>query len=135
MHVCISLGIVSVIKSIAKESPNKKGIVAKNSLTRHGDPCLRDLLPGAVGLDADYHSKALDPFSGGVIFQRRLYERSLYACILMYNKLPQATVDLPTVSAFQAQLTHLAKNRVTLDPENWRSSFQSLADVVRMLYG
>ena len=97
--------------------------------------CLRDALPVAVGLDADYHSKALDPFSGEVIFQRRLYERSLYAYILMYNRLPQATVDLPTVSAFQAQLTHMAKNRVTLDPENWRSSFQSLADVVRMLYG
>ena len=98
-------------------------------------PCLRDALPVAVGLYADYHSKALDPFSGEVIFQRRLYERSLYAYILMYNRLPQATVDLPTVSTFQAQLTHLAKSRVTLDPENWRSSFQSLADVVRMLYG
>ena len=46
-------------------------------------PSLRDLLPVAVGLDADYHSKALDPFSGEVIFQRRLYERSLYAYILI----------------------------------------------------
>ena len=68
-------------------------------------------------------------------YKRRLFDRSLYAYILMYNRLPQALVDIPTVKDFQAKLTHLAKQRAMRDQEDWRSSFQHLSDLVRMFYG
>ena len=57
-----------------------------------------------------------------------------YAYILMYNRLPQVIVDLPSVATFQAKLTHLSKQRAVVDAENWRLSFQSMADVADMFY-
>jgi hypothetical protein len=97
-------------------------------------PLLLQALPFAVGLDANYNTKALDPFSGGVHYHGRLYERSLYMYILIYNRLPQVLVDLPSVAVFQAKLTHLAKHKALVHPDNWRSSFQSTADVADMFY-
>ena len=97
-------------------------------------PLLLQALPFAVGLDANYNTKALDPFSGGVHYHGRLYERSLYMYILIYNRLPQVLVDLPSVAVFHAKLTHLAKQKALVDPGNWRSSFQSTADVADMFY-
>ena len=44
-------------------------------------PLLLQALPFAVGLDANYNTKALEPFSGGVHYHGRLYERSLYIYI------------------------------------------------------
>ena len=99
-------------------------------------PALPQALPFAPGLSTNYHDKALNPFSGEILYQRRrLYDRSLYAYILVYNRLPQAFVDLPTASAFQSKLTHLSKERAKRDSEHWCRSFQDLADVVQMLYG
>ena len=98
-------------------------------------PLLVEAFPFAVGLDANYNSKALHPFTEEVNFHGRLFDRSLYAYILMYNRLPQAIVDLPPVATFQAKLTHLAKQRALVDEENWRRSFQSMADVADMFYG
>ena len=91
-------------------------------------------LPFAEGLDANYHTRALNPFAGEVNHHRRLYERSLYMYILIYNRLPQVLVDLPIVAAFQAKLTHLAKQRASVDPESWRNCFQSTADVTDMFF-
>ena len=87
-----------------------------------------------MGLDANYHSKALNPFSAEVNYHNRLYERSIYMYILIYNRLPQVLVDLPTVASFQAKLTHLAKQKASADPEHWRNSFQSTANVTEMFY-
>ena len=97
-------------------------------------PLLVEALPFASGLDANYNSKALHPFSELVSYQGRLYERSLYVHILIYNRLPQVLVDLPSVAVFQAKLTHLAKHKALVHPDNWRSSFQSTADVADMFY-
>ena len=67
--------------------------------------------------------------------KRTLFDRSLYAYVLMYNRLPQELVDIQTVKDFQTKLTHVAKQRAMRDQEDWRSSFQHLADLVRMFYG
>ncbi len=85
-------------------------------------PLLLQALPFAVGLDANYNTKALEPFSGGVHY------------ISIYNRLPQVLGDLPSVAVFQAKLTHLAKQKALVQPDNWRSSFQSTADVADMFY-
>ena len=97
-------------------------------------PSICEAFPFAQGLDANYHSKALDPFSDEVRYQRRMYERSVYVYILMYNRLPQALVDLPSVSAFQSKLTHLAKEKARLNQEHWRCSFQDLTEIQAMFY-
>ena len=53
-------------------------------------PALVQALPFASGLIANFHDKALHPFSGEVLYQRRrLYDRSLYSYIHMYNRLPR----------------------------------------------
>jgi hypothetical protein len=97
-------------------------------------PSICEAFPFAQGLDATYHTKALDPFSDEVRYQRRMYERSVYVYILMYNRLPQAIVDLPSVSAFQSKLTHLAKEKARLNQEDWRCSFQDLTEIQAMFY-
>ena len=73
-------------------------------------------------------------FSGDVNYHDRLYERSLYMSVLIYNRLPQVLVDLPSVAVFQAKLTHLAKQKELVHPDNWRNSFQSTPDVADMFY-
>ena len=97
-------------------------------------PLLCEAFPFPQGLEANYHSKALQPFAGEVSYQRRMYERSIYAYILMYNRLPQALVDLPSICAFQSKLTHLAKEKARLNQEDWRRSFQDLTEINAMFY-
>ena len=97
-------------------------------------PGLAHVLPFAEGLQADYHSKALYPYSDMQHYQARLYRRSLFAYVLIYNRLPQALVDLPSVKCFQSKLTHLAKHRAQIDQEGWRSSFQNCEEIVKMFY-
>ena len=58
-------------------------------------------LPSAEGLDAKYHTKASNPFAGEVNYHRRVYERSLYMYILIYNRLPHVLVDLPVLQRFK----------------------------------
>ena len=59
----------------------------------------------------------------------------LYAYILMYNRLPQGLVDLPSAKALQTKLTHLAKERARTDQERWRCSYHDLNEIVSMFYG
>ena len=82
-------------------------------------PALCQALPFAPeGLVARYHSNALDPSRGEAICEDRLYRRSLYAYILVYNRLPQTLADSPSVSSLQTRLTHLAKDMVP-NSEDW----------------
>ena len=97
-------------------------------------PGLCHILPFAQGLDADYHSKALHPFADKQDFQARLYRRSLFAYILVYNRLPQALVDMPSVKDFQSKLTALAKHRAQTDQESWRRSYQDCDEIAVMFY-
>jgi len=101
----------------------------------HCHPLLCTSLPFAEGLEANYHSKALDPQIDGVNYQHRLYARSLYGYILMYNRLPQCFVDAPSVKSFQAKLTQMAKHQAQLDQSSWRKAYQSMADIHNMFYG
>jgi len=96
-------------------------------------PLVCDALPfAAVELCSNYHNKALHPFTECVGCQGRLFNRSLYAYILIYNRLPQALVDRSSVKNFQAMLTHLAKMDAMMGVEQWRGSFQSLENLHEM---
>ena len=65
---------------------------------------------------------------------RKLYDRSLYMYILMYNRLPQELVEAPTVSSFQSRLTKLAKGRADREEASWRCAFRDCKDVVDFFY-
>ena len=78
-----------------------------------------------------FHNKALHSFDDKAIYQRRLYDRSLFAFIHMYNRLPQFIVDAATVSNFQSTLTRAAKSRAAAGDEHWRDWFQDWAHVDR----
>ena len=98
-------------------------------------PALVHALPFApAGLLARYHSNALDPRIGEITCQDRLYQRSLYGYILVYNRLPQPIADSPSVSSFQARLTHLAKQKASNSDELWRRSFQDCSAIQEMFY-
>ena len=83
---------------------------------------------------ARYHTKALDPQIDEVRYRDRMYQRSLYGHILMYNRLPQCVVDSPSVKTFQAKLTHIAKQQAMSDQSKWRRAYQSMADVNEICY-
>ena len=97
-------------------------------------PGLIHALPFAQGLVADFHNKALDPFAGEQRYHTRLYQRSLWQYVCIYNRLPQALIELPFVKCFQSKLTALAKFRAQTDQEGWRRSFQDCGEVVQMFY-
>ena len=65
----------------------------------------------------------------------RMYTNSLHMYMLMYNRLPQEIVDLPSVTSFQKKLTKVAKTRADQGNTNWRCSFQDCKDVVDYFYG
>ena len=54
--------------------------------------------------------------------------------VLMYNRLPQEIVELPSVSSFQKKLTKLAKDRADQAHANWRCAYQDCKDVVDYFY-
>ena len=88
-------------------------------------PALRQALPFAPpGLIARFHTNALDPQRGEVISHDRLYMRSIYAFILVYDSLPQTLADSPTIASFQARLTHLAKQKASTSEEMWKHCFR-----------
>jgi len=98
-------------------------------------PALCQPLPFAPpGLYTNHHSKVLDPCNEALVSNLRLYNRSLYAYVHIYNRLPQTLVDAPTVSSFQARLTHLAKQHAIHAHGDWRKSCQDCQEIVDMFY-
>ena len=69
---------------------------------------VKQLLPMSAHA-GPWHSKQLDCRIAGVITQHNLYFRSLFGMAMVYNRLPEHIVNLPTVSAFQETLTQVAK--------------------------
>ena len=99
-------------------------------------PALCHALPfGPPVIVARYHTKHLDTFSGLVVRHARIYERSLYACTRVYNRLPQALADSPSLKNFPSRLTHLAKERASGVHGDWRRCFQDCHELCIMFGG
>ena len=97
-------------------------------------PALLSALPLAADLQANYHTKALHPFCELRQYNDRLFMRSLFAYILIYNRLPQVLVDTISVKNFQSKLTTLAKVRAQANRGDWRKCFQDCAEIHDMFY-
>ena len=112
------------------------GFLHKRSL-RQCHPLIVEMLPLAAerGLQGAFHDKALYAYSEQVSSHRRLYDRSLFMYIHMYNRLPQVLVDSQSVKDFQARLTNIVRVRASRNQETWRRSFQDQQDLIDMLCG
>ena len=55
----------------------------------------------------------------------RLFERSLFGAVGIYNHLPQIVIDLEDISKFQSALTNIARWRCSNGVEDWIYSFSA----------
>ena len=69
------------------------------------------------------HSKQLYDHTLEVHLQRGLHQRSIFAMVDVYNKLPQPVVDCVDVSTFQTQLTKIARERCQGNHPAWIYTF------------
>jgi len=76
------------------------------------------------------HDKQLTfPHHHVVHFQQCLWHRSLFALVIVYNRLPQIVVDSKSIKDFQRALTDILRHRCSANPDNddWISVFDPLA--------
>ena len=97
-------------------------------------PGVAEALPLRDAPGHGWHNKHLESFFTSVCCHARLYERGLFAFVLIYNRLPQFLVDEENVSGFQTQLNTVAKCRATCGDPSWRDSFQSCMDVMNTFH-
>ena len=84
-------------------------------------PSMFSLFPFTPGR---YHDRELQSEFGTVRGHGRLYERTIYMYVLMYNRLPEDFVEMSTVSTFQGKLTKLAKARADRQEAAWRCAYK-----------
>ena len=65
------------------------------------------------------HSKQLYGHANEVVAQWRLFERSIFGMVDVYNLLSQDAVDCPSVTSFQKCLTQIAKTRCDAGDAKW----------------
>ena len=97
-------------------------------------PALVKELPFEPVQDGRYHPRTLVSHWSEVRAYSRLFNNSLYMYIMMYNRMPQEIVDLPSVTSFQSMLTILTKNRTRDGNPNWRCAYKNCKDVVDYFY-
>ena len=96
-------------------------------------PLLQELLPFCQDPPSGLpylHSRQLLTHLERVNTQHRMYWRSLWSCLHVYNRLPQLLVDETSVKDFQARLTHYAKMRIHAGRFNWRASYEDCSDIL-----
>ena len=86
-------------------------------------PAIMQIFPMAPGMG--WHDKTLDCFMEGCIFRHALHSRSIFGLISVYNRLPQDLVDLTSVTAFQKELTKIARDRCANNMDDWHHSFHN----------
>ena len=92
-------------------------------------PGICKFLPMAAG--AAWHNRPLKTFDHVCTTNRRMFERSIFYMIHVYNRLPQYLIDCCSVSAFQKQLTQIAKHRCIAGDDEWASCFHSCSNLWR----
>ena len=97
-------------------------------------PALIQALPLDPVQAGRFHQQSLMSHWFDVRAHSKMYNNLLYMYILMYNRLPEEIVNLPSVSSFQSKLTNLARDRADQGQENWRCAYQDCKDVVDFFY-
>ena len=78
-----------------------------------------------------WHTKTIELFDGLIVTKRPLFQRSVFAMIHVYNRLPPDIVNLISVKSFQAELTKIAKQRCRNKYTDWPHSFHNEAEIWR----
>lgn len=82
-----------------------------------------------------YNDRCLLSHLAEVRRHSRSYNKSLYMYVLMYNRLSHEIVDIPSVTAFQAKLTSIVKDRARQQNPNWRCSYKNCKEGTDFFYG
>ena len=90
-------------------------------------PGVKKFLPLAPHV-LPWHDKQIESRLSQCIAHHRLYERSLFGKISVYNRLPQQIVDATAVSKFQHELTKMATESCKRGNLQWRHSFHSTSE-------
>ena len=96
-------------------------------------PGVNEMFP-LLGQRAPWHDKQLESYYNTIVSHARLYPRSIFHYVLIYNRLPQWLVDMKSVQAFQKGLNAVAKSRAEAGQSTWREAFQSCMDVVNTFH-
>ena len=87
----------------------------------------QDLLPYHAdvfgSLRPGEHDKQLYGHILNVQFQHALHNRSIFAMVYVYNRLPQDVVDSKTVTSFQACLTCMTRKACEDGDPKWANLF------------
>ena len=89
-------------------------------------PAFFVLFPRDPAPPAHFNNKALYDRGCDIIFNRNLFNRSLFGLVAVYNRLPQILVDFKTIADFQSVLTNLARYRCAPKKDGWKFSFNSV---------
>ena len=101
------------------------GLLHKRVLGK-AHPVFQDLLPfhrEDHGASTGLHSKQLYGRQLEIKFQVQLHHRSIFSMVHIYNRLSQNIVNSNSVSAFQSQLTKIARERCMRGDPDWMKSF------------
>ena len=74
-----------------------------------------------------HNKQILDRCDGG---QSQVLHRSIFGLVPIYNSLPQACIDLPSVSRFQSFLTRRVKLACESNQTDWSSMFSARGRIV-----
>ena len=96
-------------------------------------PGVNEMFP-LCGARPPWHNKQLESYYNSVCSHPRLYPRSVFHYVLIYNRLPQWIIDEKNVKTFQQAMNAIAKCKAEVGEEGWRKSFQSCQDVVNTFY-
>ena len=77
------------------------------------------ILPAGSGLP-HRHTRPMESHRSLVRFQQSLYERSILNMVNVYNLLPQAFVEAPSVTEFQSKLTAVCREKCKYNDNNWK---------------
>ena len=96
-------------------------------------PAIKHLLSFS-GMPNACHPKQLETHLDKIIGRENLYFRSLFGIVGVYNRLPEALVNIESVKVFQRILSTAAKRRCqqSWDPD-WKSSFSSCVELWKTL--
>ena len=89
---------------------------------------IEQLLP-MIGACPPWHDKQIESHMQECIRQQVIFYRSLFGMVLVYNRLPQAFVNIDSVQSFQSALTHVARTSCLAGSAGWRSMFRRKGSV------
>ena len=76
-------------------------------------------------LNPALHRFQLYGHSREVLRQHNLFDRSIFAMVYVYNRLPLEILECPTVTCFQKQLTCMVREACKVGDDRWKLTFNS----------